>query len=388
MQVDRQKVFAVMAAQDLLPKSAWHLSRSTPPMPFSARLEGQVDQTLYTQIQLLKRPRMRALSLNTCLEIPIPLQEGLEELTLHIDRPADLPQVFPNSLKVVHLVKSHRGYPFRFNVGMYLNRLPPNLPELTVSGNICDIEDDYAFPPGLKKLLLRDVDNLLPFPECLEELIVIGGYTDVFFPPNLISLSLIATDQCRDTTCVVHCQQTLELDPLPVSLQKLEISRYKLLHVPPLPGSLLHLDLGSTIYNGPLDLPDSLLTISLPRGFRDPILIPPRLEELTFASDSMCTTELALPDTLRVLKLPPHYDVGLTELPPTLVVLEMRNNNVFNYILPPLPTTLETLILGDAYTHAFQSLPHSLRYLWLGEHYKHALPAQRSTELQWFSKWS
>ena len=381
MQVDRERVLDLVAQQNLLPKSAWHLCKSTPQMPFSTRLEGQMNQMLSTQIALLKRPHMKTLSLNACLEIPIPLQDGLERLTLHMDRTADLPAAFPSSLKSVHMVKSYRLFPFRFNVGMYMSRLPPDLPELVLCGNILDDDNDCTLPIGLQRLVLQDVDGVPPsMPDALQELTVIGGCVDLDLPPALKTLIFRGTDQCMDCTCVAHCQQTLELQELPSTLETLEITKYKVVHLPLLPSSLVHLELGHMTYDGPLDLPDTLLTAVLPRGFSHRIIVPPLLQKLVFSMSGGYNHALSLPDTLKVLKLPPAYDHPLG-VPPGLEVLGMRGNRVFAQRLPPLPTSLKTLILDDGYKHPFEALPPSLRHLRLGEDYQHPLPAHNLRQL-------
>ena len=148
-------------------------------------------------------------------------------------------------------------------------------------------------------------------------------------PPGLRELSI--TNFSGSLDCLPAALESLEcnygtnetVDNLPPGLKRLKLGRPFNRPLDHLPAGLTHLIVTSGYFDQSLmRLPQSLLVICLGEEFDSPIVLPPALRQLRFASGSPFNLPLGeLPNTLELLELPKRYQQELSlPLPPNLRV--------------------------------------------------------------------
>lgn len=158
-----------------------------------------------------------------------------------------------------------------------------------------------------------------------------------------------------------------------------------------IPNGITHIYL-STQYNYPLELPESLVFLSVKGKFNQPLdnlpknlkylfidgdfnnelVLPHKLEYLIFRFFSKYVQKLKnIPSSLRYLSLGGEYNQPLDNLNPDLKYLSVTKN--FNQSLDFLPVNLEILMIGMGtqteclFNQSLRNLPPNLKELNIGE---------------------
>ena len=206
-----------------------------------------------------------------------------------------------------------------------------------------------AWPPAL--LHITGNNNYFPLPPLpvgLQRL-------------NISFSNITALPALPATLTWLRCTATwlAELPPLPVGLDTMDCSRNLLTSLPPLPDGLLWLSCGLNDLGTLPALPASLRWLSCAEGELTQLpALPDALEWLEVGRNHLAELPTALPGQLKDLRC---YDNDLTTLPPLPFglrsIIAHMNDLV---VLPALPPTIQDLTLGTNQLTALPALPDSL----------------------------
>jgi Leucine-rich repeat (LRR) protein len=272
-------------------------------------------------------------------------------------------EVIPGRLRSLTLVTS---------VFDHIDYVPPHLAtlDLTCIGGPCELKS-AVIPNSVRTLKVAGV-KLERVPPSVVELTVAKARVTVSFPDGLEALS---TDVPISSLGIVRLAPTLRrlamalsegaaLPPLPASLLELDISGSKgRVSLPELPTSLRVLNVSGVKFEGELRVPKSIEVLIFNHCDANEVHnLPSRLKKLDLAGCRNVQLSGPLPATLEELNLRETDVKELGPLPSGLRRLDISNSGLYER-LPQLPTRLEELILNRGQFVSLKGLPKSVRRL-------------------------